>query len=71
MFTGRFYLEVYPCHGFINENRYHEIVPKHLINHLYASNKKATARVAFCKSLTSKALFLVGPERIELSTKGL
>ena len=34
MFTGRFYLEVYPCHGSINENRYHEIVPKHLTNRL-------------------------------------
>ena len=34
MFTGRFYLEVYPCHGFINENRFHEIVPKHLTNRL-------------------------------------
>ena len=51
MFTGRLYLEVYPCHGFINENRYHEIVPKHLTNHLYASNKKATARVAFLQIL--------------------
>ena len=46
MFTGRLYLEVYPCHGFINENRYDEIVPKRLTNRLLARNKKATARVA-------------------------
>ena len=54
MFTGRLYLEVYPCHGFINENRYHEIVPKHLTNHLYASNKKATERVAFLSKSLSR-----------------